>query len=127
MIEFGWFGSHSGFQLPWKINCDTLSDADIDGIVRIIRWKFAFGGVYGIPQGGLRLARALEPYIESDYPLLIIDDVLTTGNSMESTRQRIGQPNTIGVVVFARGVCPNWIWPIFQVNEWAQSRATGLG
>lgn len=34
---------------------------------------------------------------------------------------------TIGIVVFTRGRCPEWVWPIFTVNEWAQSRATGLG
>ena len=125
MIEFGWFRSHSGLQLPWKVNADTLSDDDIMGIAQIIRWKFAFSTVIGVPRGGLRLAEALKPYTEPYYPELIVDDVLTTGKSMEA--YRLAAPTAIGVVVFARAPVPNWVWPIFQVNEWAQSRATGLG
>lgn len=127
MIEFGWFQSHSKFQLPWKIDCDDLTDNDIEAIAKLIQWKFAFGGVYGIPQGGLRLQKALEKYTTSEYPLLIVDDVLTTGNSMNEAKLKLATPNAIGVVIFSRGICPNWIWSIFNVNEWAQSRATGLG
>lgn len=135
LIEFGWFASHSGFQLPWKINCDALSNSDIEALSKIIRWKFAFSNVIGIPRGGLRLAEALSPHAESGYPTLIVDDVLTTGKSMEAARDHhytdrdlsTAYVRPIGVVTFARGECPNWVWPIFQVNEWAQSRATGLG
>lgn len=124
LVEFGWFRSHSGLQLPWKLNADALSDEAIDGIAKIIRWKFAFSAVIGIPRGGLRLAAALNPYTEDGYPTLIVDDVLTTGKSMEAARE---SPKDIGVVIFARGQVPDWVWPIFSVNEWAQSRATGLG
>lgn len=129
LIEFGWFSTHAKFQLPWKIDCDALSDDDIDAIVKIIRWKFSFGDVYGVPRGGLRLAAALRPFCLEGYPLLIVDDVLTTGNSMKQARrdQNLAGENAIGIVIFARGQCPSWVWSIFAVNEWAQSRATGLG
>jgi hypothetical protein len=93
LVEFGWFRSHSGLQLPWKLNADALSDDTIDGIAQIIRGKFVFGSVIGIPRGGLRLAAALSPHTEEGYATIIVDDVLT----------------------------------IFTVNEWAQSRGTGLG
>ena len=113
LVEFGWFRSHSGLQLPWKLNADALSDEAIDGIAKIIRWKFAFSAVIGIPRGGLRLAAALKPHIEIEdgYPTLIVDDVLTTGKSMEAARE---SPKDIGVVIFARGQVPNWVWPIFR-------------
>lgn len=129
LFKFGWFASHSGFQLPWKIDCeDGLGDGDWDSLAKIIAWKFAFRSVYGIPKGGERLARALDRYCEPGYPVLIVDDVLTTGRSFIDARARLGNPtDCIGVVVFARGKCPNWVWPILTVNEWAQSRATGLG
>lgn len=134
LIEFGWFTSHSNFQLPWKIDCDALSDGDIESLVKLICWKFAFGEVYGVPRGGVRLAEALKPYCREGYPLLIVDDVLTTGRSMIAAfdQQHGGAGNKltkrpIGVVIFARGPCPDWVWPIFTVNELFQSRAIGLG
>ena len=27
LVEFGWFRSHSGLRLPWKLNADALKDA----------------------------------------------------------------------------------------------------
>lgn len=130
LFQFGWFASHSGFQLPWKIDCDAFSDADWDALARLVAWKFAFRSVYGIPRGGERFARALDRHAEphSGYPVLIVDDVLTTGRSFIEAKARLGNPpGTIGVVVCARGESPNWVWPILRVQEWAQSRATGLG
>lgn len=132
LIQHGWFRSHSGLQLPFKIDADALSDEDISELAKIIRGKFAFGHVEGVPRGGLRLAEALLPYCEPGYPLMIVDDVLTTGASMERAlaeahEQTAGVGRTIGVVIFARGPCAPWIWPLFTVSEWAQSRGTGLG
>ena len=126
LVKHGWFRSRSGLQLPWKLDADALSDDDIGEIAKIITGKFAFGAVIGVPRGGLRLQRALEPHREDGYPTLIVDDVLTTGKSMEEWRAPVPGP-VVGVVIFARGRCPNWVWPIFQVSEWAQSRGTGLG
>lgn len=125
LLQFGWFSSHSQFQLPWKIDCDAFREDDWKCIADIIRWKFVFSNVIGVPRGGLRLQYCLEPFIEIGYPTLIVDDVLTTGKSMEEVRSGI-DGSVIGVVVFARGPVPDWVWPIFTVNEWSQSRTTGL-
>lgn len=129
LFRFGWFSSHSGFQLPFKIDLDALRREDWQDIAKIIAWKFAFRAVHGVPTGGNQLARALDPYCEPGYPVLIVDDVLTTGRSMEEARARLGSDDKsfIGVVVVARGPCPSWVWPILQVSDWSQSRATGLG
>ena len=43
--------------------------------------------------------------------MLIVDDVFTTGASMEA----LHTPGDIGAVVFARGLCPSWITPLFQM------------
>jgi pyrimidine operon attenuation protein/uracil phosphoribosyltransferase len=91
--------------------------------------------VLGIPRGGSQLARALKQHVDLSvdgegrhYPIIIADDVLTTGRSFKDARSSLDpSEKPIGVVVFARGECPDWVWPIFRVNEWAQSRATGLG
>jgi len=48
--------------------------------------------------------------------LLIVDDVLTTGSSMEEVRKEMGTYyQSEGFVLFARGECPDWITPLFQM------------
>src|SRR3989344_3316474 len=109
------FVSHVGLVLPFKIDCDALSDEDIETLACIVARKFTFNRVYGIPRGGVRLAHALEKYVSPEGPLLIVDDVLTTGKSMEEAKKKYGDENTIGVVIFARGACPPWIQAIFML------------
>lgn len=54
--------------------------------------------------------------------LLLVDDVLTTGGSLEALRASyLVQPKPgyardqiQGAVMFARGECPTWIKPVFQ-------------
>lgn len=105
------FIAHSGVTLPWKIDCDALADKDIETLAYIVARKVSFGSVYGIPRGGERLAKALVAYI-SNGPHLIVDDVLTTGGSMEAAKTN---ESDIGVVIFARGVLvPSWVKPIFR-------------
>jgi len=73
----------------------------------------SFGSVFGIPRGGLAFSKALVAY-KTQGPPLIADDVLTTGASMEDMRGRL--LGALGVVVFARGKCPDWIVPLFQMD-----------
>lgn len=118
------FTSHSGKQLDWKIECDALTDEDWECIAYIISKRFKFGRIRGIPNGGLKLASALEKYcdeIACKTVILIVDDVLTTGSSMEEVRNEEiknikGVRIIEGIVLFARGKCPDWITPIFQFN-----------
>ena len=106
------FISHSGLRLKWKIECDALTDAEWEGLACIAsEFLPTFGAVEGVPRGGLKFAQALMPYITSG-PLLIVDDVFTTGKSMEDHRQ--GR-DAIGCVAFSRGKCPEWITPLFQM------------
>ncbi len=71
-----------------------------------------FRKVEGIPRGGMKFAEALRPYAKPDAGLLLLaDDVLTTGESME--RARAGGTYVIGVVAFARGPWPKWVTPLF--------------
>src|ERR1700722_3264701 len=82
----GEFVAHSGVTLPFKIDCDALTDADIATLAKEISRRTKFSVVVGIPRGGLRLAAALEQYCQPSAPVLIADDVLTTGRSMEAER-----------------------------------------
>lgn len=107
------FKSHSGLELNWKIECDDLTQEDIDTLAFIISNKFKFGSVYGIPNGGIRMAKALDKYsLSGSFSRLLVDDVLTTGGSMEKEYKE----GDIGVVIFSRGKCPSWITPIFQLS-----------
>lgn len=89
----------SGQQSDFKIDCDALSDNEIAVCARLLIKRLPkFGAVDGVPTGGNRLASAMLPYV-TDGPLLIVDDVWTTGNSME--RYRAGR-DAIGAVLFFR-------------------------
>lgn len=107
------FQSHSGKTLLWKIECEALTDADIKCLA--LRTVMMIGRTYiyveGVPTGGLKFAHALKKLMHTSEGLLIVDDVLTTGASMEE--QRAGR-EAKGIVIFARGLCPDWVTPLFQ-------------
>lgn len=103
LFQEGNFISHAGQELNWKIECDALTDEDWDCLARIIHERTRFGSVYGIPRGGIKLAKALEKYITPGHPLrLVVDDVYTTGKSMEE----VMTPSDLGFVVFTRRRIP---------------------
>lgn len=110
------FVMHSGDIAHYKIECDALTDEDIETLAWLIAQKGKFSDVYGVPKGGSRLARALQKYVSFEGPPLIVDDVLTTGNSMEESKIKLHWSNAIGVVIFARKSCPGWIKPIFEMH-----------
>ena len=110
----GVFSSSSGITLDWKIECDALTDKDIETLANVIARRVNFSRVVGVPTGGLRLATALKQF-ETRGPFLIVDDVLTTGGSMERTRAEYADHETIGVVLFARRTPPSWIKAVFTL------------
>jgi len=114
LFQSGQFELHSGRHTTWKIDCDALSNNSIKTLARMVSNESGgFGSVEGVPTGGLRLAKALEKYA-TEGPVLIVDDVLTIGASME--QQRAGR-DAIGAVIFARGKWPAWIKPVFARPE----------
>ena len=114
------FISHSGIDLQWKIDCDALSDEDIETCAWMIAQKCLFGSVIGIPTGGFRLEKALWKYASDDFrKILIVDDVLTTGGSMlkEFNAARLigySEENIKCAVIFARGKLPENVTALFQ-------------
>lgn len=112
----GDFVAHSGDTLGFKIDCDALADADLATLARQFANSAKFGEVVSVPRGGDRFAAALRKHCTAG-PTLIVDDVLTTGRSMEQARRRVpglsAYSAAIGVVIFARGPYPKWITPLF--------------
>ena len=116
------FKSHSGLDLSWKIEMDALSDPEWFTIKKMImELTPPFKEAVGIPQGGIKLGDLLNEHGtgKKEDPICIVDDVLTTGESMEyflTQYQRNRRPfTTIGWVVFARGQCPGWVTSLFQM------------
>ena len=123
MFRWGNFTSNAGLELPFKIDLDALTDVDWDCLAQMVAAEFTFSHVEGVPTGGLKFAEALKPYAMPgwrDGVLLIVDDVLTTGGSME--RQRAGR-EALGVVAFSRvRAVPIWITPIFRLGPFWRAR-----
>ena len=123
LFRKGHFTLHGGEETWFKIDCDALSDEDLDTLALLAAEDERIGTFFkveGVPSGGLRFAKALERYALSQYAdaqnprVLIVDDVLTTGGSMED--QRAGRERCQGVVIFARDKCPDWVVPLFQMG-----------
>lgn len=114
----GNFKLHSGDESLWKIECDNLTEQDLAVLAEMIDDQLigSWGEVYGVPQGGLRFAEHLRYYSVPNRRPLIVDDVLTTGKSMEAMKEKLGVSNVRGLVIFSRGLCPDWVTPIFQLH-----------
>ena len=119
----GRFELHSGEVSFFKIDCDALTDRDIQCLAMMIAQRVPpFGTVEGVPTGGTRLADALRVYARPGplrrgsfgaKELLIVDDVWTTGASMENQR---GSRDAIGAVIFARRQPASWVTPLFTLD-----------
>lgn len=120
LFEKGEFTSHSGLKLNWKIECDALVGEDWEALAHAVAKSIPFGRVDSVPKGGDLFAAALAIYANpNEQTLLLVDDVLTTGRSMEKVRDNLLMLRRpiIGVVAFSRAkVVPAWIRPVFQLN-----------
>ena len=116
------FKSHSGLNLSWKIECDEISKKEWKCLAEMIMdyEKRPFQAALGIPRGGIILGTYLNEYSTQNIedPYLIVDDVLTTGGSMDdfvNSYFRNRKPNYFGWVVFARNKPQHWINALFQM------------
>lgn len=111
LFQSGEFKLASGKISPFKIECDALTKNDWTTLAWLIAERAApFSSVFGIPRGGLKLAEALEPYAaKGRYPRLIVDDVFTTGQTLEKWTL----PGDKVWVVFARQDPPKHINALF--------------
>lgn len=104
LFHFERFTGASGHVLPWKIECDALCDDDWSCIAEIAaKYLPPFGMILGVPNGGLKLASFLEMYADRSSDITaIVDDVWTTGTSMNRYVEKHKIENWFGFVVFAR-------------------------
>lgn len=120
LFQSGEFTLASGQPSSWKIDCDFLRPSDWRTLAAIAADLLPpFGDVVGVPRGGIDFARALKEHVtESARPLLVVDDVWTTGESMRVYAAR-HHPNRywLGCVVFARSVPDYWVKALFTMPE----------
>lgn len=111
LFQLGDFTLASGQKSRWKIECDALTDAGWECIAYLAAQITPdFGVVIGVPTGGLPFARAMQKYVSpASLTRLVVDDVLTTGNSMKAMMQ----PGDFGLVAFARRPLPAGIGAVF--------------
>ena len=124
------FTSHSGLDLTWKIEMDALTRDEWECIAHMIfELSPPFKEAIGIPRGGVKLGKLLNLHGtgKREDPICIVDDVLTTGGSMNEFKQKRHWRNPskyIGWVVFARNKPPSWVKALFQMPIEAQKGIT---
>ena len=114
LFQQGDFILHSGERSWFRIECDVLTIEDWKTIAKLAVDIVGPFEIVESPNGSARAFKsALWEYANArNGKLLIVDDVLTTGKSME--KLRAGR-EAIGVVVFARGKTPSWVIPLFKM------------
>jgi hypothetical protein len=130
LFQYGEITLHSGEESNFKIECDALTDHDWLTIAEMIRPRIpSFGQVLGIPDGGLPLQRIMEGFqsgVETE-PLLIVDDVYTTGASMRDAHFKMAsrwKGLIFGVVVFARApIQEPWVQALWTLTLERESPA----
>ena len=114
------FTSHAGLKLGWKIEMDALYTDDWRCLAKMIMEyeNRPFREAVGIPRGGVRLGQMLNEYATGnpDDPVLIVDDVYTTGTSFrEFIAEQYPDEKVICWTVFARDVISGNINALFQM------------
>lgn len=119
LFQLGDFTLHSGQKSKFKIECDALNSDDWQALAMLVTEHVceAASAVVGIPRGGSKFAEAIKNRIRIDksYPILIVDDVMTTGESFRPFEE---MTNRWGVVAFSRGPSPiEWVTPLFTLGD----------
>lgn len=138
LFQWGHFNLHSGEKTWWRIDCDALSDSEIALFAKLIIDKTpTFNSVVGVDSHPGSSVHKLKqeadkyssPFVNNDgkQRILIVDDVITTGSSMNQARSNLllqashlsekYKPIIYGAVIFARGEYPDWVRPVFRLNN----------
>ena len=127
LFQLGDFTLASGATSKWKIECDALTKDDWAGLAAMAAEILpSWSAVLGVPRGGIPFANALARYQTNNaaHPVLIAEDVCTTGGSMDRYVKSLFKDGTLlprtplmGVCVFARREeWPIWVTPLFAVH-----------
>lgn len=117
IFQMGQFKLHSGRTTAWRIECNNLTDEDWETLAQIgAKLVGPFGSIFSAGGAADALAYAMAKFCAEKGPPLIVDDVLTTGKTMEQVREFLKfEGDAKGLVAFARGPCPSWVKPIFAM------------
>lgn len=87
LFQDGDFKSHAGLPLKWKLECDAITDDEWRCLAKMVMdyQERLFYKAVGIPRGGLKFAEAMNEYASGNEedPIMICDDVFTTGASFK--------------------------------------------
>lgn len=120
LFQFGEFQLASGKKSNFKLECDAIAPEEWHSLGRIaLSILPAFDYVIGVPRGGIAWANIMKHYVQpSTNRILFVDDVWTTGGSMQAEIGRYaleGRP-WHGLVLFARGPVPDNVTALFTLN-----------
>ena len=120
LFQDGDFISHAGLPLSWKIECDAISEEEWRCLAKMImEYQTApFSKAEGIPRGGVPLGNALNEYASGnpEDPVLVADDVYTTGTSFqEYCDVKYTGKNVYKWCVFARRPTRNGVRALFTM------------
>lgn len=108
---------NSGRRSAFKVECDALTDEEVATSCALLAKVLPpFGYVSGVPTGGLRLEEAMWPYVTTG-PLLVIDDVWTTGGSVRRHLEALGHTDALVAVLFARGGYPATVTALWTLDD----------
>ncbi len=107
LFQDGEFVGHAGLPLSWKIECDAISNKEWRCLAKMImEYQIKpFSKAEGIPRGGVALGDALNEYATGnpDHPVLVADDVYTTGTSFKDYKKLFIQMNLYINGVYLQG------------------------
>lgn len=122
LFQTGDFTLSSGEKSFFKIECEALTSHDWETLAEMLAQRVpAFSRVISVPTGGDLLAICMRDHVRPNtQQVLIVDDVLTSGGSMNRARDRLQREEpgvlAIGAVIFAREFTPFWVYPLFQMT-----------
>ena len=116
LFQCGSFRLSSGIESSFKINAHRLTANDWKTLAHMAVFIVPpFSSVIGVPTGGFPFADALRPHARTYGPVLVVDDVLTTGASIRKVAQHYENP--ILLVAFSRTSTHNDIFAVFTLGE----------
>lgn len=118
LFQFAEFILASGKPSKFKIECNAITPEEWHSLARIVRPILPpYGRAFGVPTGGDVWASILDHYsTPGEKRYLLVDDVWTTGRSMQLSIIRNAAP-WHGVVLFARGPVPKNVTALFHLHE----------
>lgn len=114
LFETGSFKLANAGYSSFRINADVLTVDDWNALTHLaLQIIPPFGSVVPVPTGGIPFADALKPYT-TEGPVLVVDDVLTTGKSIIDMSAQF--EDSILLVAFSRMPRAQWFHTIFTLD-----------